>query len=140
MATTEFFNAIDGVWSLKDRIVRFFKGREEEKQSALRSIAIALQETYLYYERVKSKGTQDRDSEERLVKYWSAAAVAMRPVDQHLALICSQEVTHYLSQREFVFSERGLQMRPLERNPEWPHWPATNELLQKRIQRNDQRQ
>lgn len=60
----------------------------EQRNSALRAISNALDETYLYYRDLKKGMVRNLDRESLLVKYWSAAAIPIGNFDSQLAEIC----------------------------------------------------
>jgi hypothetical protein len=70
---------------LVDRLTALRKERREQADSALRAISVALDETYLYYQRIERGSERCLETEQQLVKYWSAAAIPMRHVDPRLA-------------------------------------------------------
>lgn len=79
---------IDKLVGLLGPIATLSKEKRELKDSALRGISIALQETKLYY-RDRGRGKdRDMDKEAQLAKYWAAAAVPLRHIDEELAMIC----------------------------------------------------
>ena len=96
MAAFDFFAAIDGLWSLKDRIAARLSGTQREKQAALRAISVALDETYFYYERRRAGEPRDRNSEQRLARYWSAAAISVRAIDRNLALVLDRKSEYWV--------------------------------------------
>lgn len=79
---------IDKLIGLLDPIATFSKEKRELKDSALRGISIALNETKLYY-RDRGRGKKrDMDKEAQLANYWAAAAIPLRHIDEELAMIC----------------------------------------------------
>jgi hypothetical protein len=60
----------------------------EQRDSALRAVSNALDETYLYYRDLKKGMVRNLDRESLLAKYWSAAAIPISNFDTELAVIC----------------------------------------------------
>lgn len=79
---------IDKLIGLLGPIATLSKEKRELKDSALRGISIALNETKLYY-RDRGRGRdRDMDKEAQLANYWAAAAIPLRHIDEELAMIC----------------------------------------------------
>lgn len=79
---------IDKLIALLGPIATLSKEKRELKDNALRGVSIALQETKLYYrDRGCGKG-RNMDVEAQLAKYWAAAAIPLRHIDEELAMIC----------------------------------------------------
>lgn len=79
---------IDKLIGLLGPIATLSKEKRELKDSALRGISIALNETKLYY-RDRGRGKErDMDKEAQLANYWAAAAIPLRHIDEELAMIC----------------------------------------------------
>lgn len=87
---------IEGLINLLGPIATLSKDRRELKNTALRSISNALDETYIYY-RDLDFGPRDLDREALIVKYWSAAAISMRHFDQNLANICDIKSEYWIN-------------------------------------------
>ncbi len=79
---------IDKLIGLLGPIATLSREKRELKDSALRGISIALQETKLYYRDINLGKERDMDREAQLAKYWAAAAIPLRHIDQELAMIC----------------------------------------------------
>jgi len=79
---------IDKLIALLGPIATLSKEKRELKDSALRGISIALQETKLYYRDLGRGKPRDMDREAQLAKYWAAAAIPLRHIDEELAMIC----------------------------------------------------
>jgi hypothetical protein len=73
------------------------KERRELRDNALRSISHALDETYLYYRDLDRGKPRNFETEAQLAKYWSAAAIPIRHIDEELALICDQKSEYWLN-------------------------------------------
>ncbi len=69
---------IDGLVKLLGPVATLSKDRRELKDSALRAISTALDETYLYYRDLGNGSPRNMEREAQLSKYWSAAAIPMR--------------------------------------------------------------
>jgi hypothetical protein len=67
------------------------KEKREVKDQALRAISIALVETKLYYRDRADGKPQNMDVEAQLSKYWAAAAIPLRHIDQELAVTCEHK-------------------------------------------------
>lgn len=79
---------IDKLIGLLGPIATLSKEKRELKDSALRGISIALNETKLYY-RDRGRGKErDMDKEAQLANYWAAAAIPLRHIDEELAMTC----------------------------------------------------
>ncbi|EHP41243.1 hypothetical protein OR16_21131 [Cupriavidus basilensis OR16] len=79
---------IDKLIGLLGPIATLSKEKRELKDNALRAISMALLETKLYY-RDRAKGKpRNMDVEAQLSKYWGAAAIPLRHIDQELAMTC----------------------------------------------------
>ena len=75
--------------------------KRELKDNALPSISIALRETQLYY-RVHGKARQrNLETEAQLVRYWSAAAIPLRHIDEELAAICDHKADYWLNPEQW---------------------------------------
>jgi hypothetical protein len=81
-------------------ISEYRKQKREEADSALRAISYALNETYIYYRRYPKSG-RNRDTEEQLSRYWSAAAIPLRHIDESLALICENKSEYWLNPENY---------------------------------------
>lgn len=64
------------------------KDKRELKDNALRAISTALLETKLYYRDRQAGKPRNLDTEAQLAKYWAAAAIPLRHIDQELASTC----------------------------------------------------
>lgn len=93
---------LDGLVKLLGPIATLSKDRRELKDTALRSISTALDETYLYYRDLESNITnRNDDREEVLSKYWSAAAVSLRHFDSELAVLCDYKSEFWVNPNNF---------------------------------------
>lgn len=73
------------------------KERRELRDNALRSICNALDETYLYYRDIDRGSPRNLETEAQLARYWSAAAIPIRHIDNELALLCDQKSEYWLN-------------------------------------------
>ncbi|PZF71125.1 hypothetical protein DN068_20730 [Taibaiella soli] len=95
---------------LFDQLTRFadsFKSlpQEQKKENALRSISHALNETCLYYRDGENGYLPDRDREKMLVKYWSAAAIAIQRYDPDLAVTCDLKSEFWVNPDNFNYDD-----------------------------------
>lgn len=88
---------LDGLTKILGPIATLTKDRRELKDSALRAISNALDETFLYYRDLDKGNMRNLDREALLVKYWSAAAIPMRHIDNHLATICDLKAEYWVN-------------------------------------------
>lgn len=83
--------------SLMGPIATLSKEKRELKDNALRAISTALQETKVYYRALDSGAERNQDTEAQLVKYWGAAAIPLRHIDEELAMICEHKSEYWLN-------------------------------------------
>ena len=95
---------LDRIINLLGPIATLSKDRRELKDSALRAISTALNETYLYYRDLGSK-SRDPDREAMLVKYWSAAAIPLRHFDDELAGVCELKSEYWVNPENYTDEE-----------------------------------
>lgn len=88
---------IEGLTRILGPIATLSKERRELKDSALRAIANALDETFLYYRDLQNGMDRNPDREALLVKYWSAAAIPIRHFDPSLAETCDMKAEYWVS-------------------------------------------
>lgn len=96
----ELLGIVKSLFGLAPKLMALSKDRRELRDSALRAIVIALDETYLYYRDRERGKRRDPDREAQLVKYWSAAAIPMRHVDEQLALRCDRKAEYWINPDE----------------------------------------
>jgi hypothetical protein len=77
------------------------KEQRERKDAAMRAIVIALDETAIYYRDLGESSGRSRERENQLAKYWSAAAIPMRHVDQELAERCDMKAEFWLNPERY---------------------------------------
>ena len=104
---------IDGVVKLLGPVATLSKDRRELKDSSLRAISTALDETYLYYRDLNKNSNRNRDKEAQLVKYWSAAAISIRHFDEELANICDHKAEYWVNPENYSdeqISDLGIEL------------------------------
>ena len=72
------------------------KEKRELADDALRAISLALTETSIYYEKYNKTRQRNKETEEMLVRYWSAAAIPLRHINLGLAEICELKSEYWL--------------------------------------------
>ena len=82
---------LDGLTKILGPIAILSKDKRELKDSTLRAISNALDETFLYYRDLGNGSTKNLDRQALLANYWSAAAIPMRHFDEHLSNICEHK-------------------------------------------------
>lgn len=88
---------IERLISLMGPLAMFSKERRELKDSALRAVSTALQETEIYYRDLERGKERDQDRENQLVRYWGAAAIPLRHIDEELAFVCDRKSAYWLN-------------------------------------------
>ncbi|WNC71442.1 hypothetical protein RGQ13_15115 [Thalassotalea psychrophila] len=83
--------------ALMGPIATLSKEKRELKDSALRAISTALQETKIYYRSLDSGSERNQETEAQLVKYWGAAAIPIRHIDEELAMACEHKSEYWLN-------------------------------------------
>jgi hypothetical protein len=78
--------------------------REKRKlhDNALRAISHALNETYLYYRDLGNGHARDEEIEAQLSRYWAAAAIPLRHLDQELAAACEHKSEYWLRPQDWT--------------------------------------
>jgi len=102
---------ISGLIKILGPIATLSKDRRELKDSSLRAISNALDETFLYYRDLNNNSERNPDREALLVKYWSAAAIPMRHFDEELASICDLKAEYWVNPNNYddeQISELGI--------------------------------
>lgn len=87
---------VERLISLLPAIGNLSKDKREVADNALRAISNALTETSLYVNRYAKTGKRDEEIEAQLVRYWSAAAIPLRHIDQELSEICEYKSEYWL--------------------------------------------
>lgn len=92
---------VDKLIALLGPIATLSKDKRELKDNALRAISTALMETKLYY-RDRAKGKpRNLDVEAQIAKYWAAAAIPLRHIDEELAQRCEQKAEFWINPDEW---------------------------------------
>lgn len=86
-----------GLTKILGPIATLSKDRRELKDSALRAISNALDETFLYYRDLENGSLKNPEREALLVKYWSAAAIPVRHFDEDLSRICDNKSEYWVN-------------------------------------------
>ena len=73
------------------------RDKRELRDNALRAISHALNETRIYYQGRERGRERNLDVEAQLVKYWSAAAIAIRHIDSQLAVVCEEKCEYWIN-------------------------------------------
>jgi len=94
-------DVIDGLVKLLGPIATLSKDKRELKDSALRAISIALDETCIYYRDRRNGSERNMEREGQLVKYWSAAAIPLRHFDEHLSNICDLKAEYWVNPNDY---------------------------------------
>jgi hypothetical protein len=92
---------VDKLIALLGPIATLSKEKRELKDNALRSISTALRETQLYYRSHGREHQRNMDTEAQLVRYWSAAAIPLRHIDEELAAICDHKADYWLNPEQW---------------------------------------
>lgn len=87
---------VDRLISLMGPISTLSKEKRELKDNALRAIVTALQETKIYYKSLERGAERNTDTEAQLVRYWGAAAIPLRHIDEELAMICEHKADFWI--------------------------------------------
>lgn len=104
---------LDGLIKLLGPIATLSKERRELKDTALRTISNALDETYLYYRDLENGIIRSSDREGLLSKYWSAAAISLRHFDSDLASICDHKSEYWINPDNYdknLVQELGIKL------------------------------
>lgn len=88
---------IEGLSKILGPIATLSKDRRELKDSALRAISNALDETFLYYRDLDKGTNRNLDREALIAKYWSAAAIPMRHFDEELSRTCDVKSEYWIN-------------------------------------------
>lgn len=96
---------IESLIKLLGPVATLSRERRELKDSALRSISTALNETYLYYRDLEKGSQRNLDREAQLTKYWSAAAIPLRHFDDELANICDYKSEYWVNPENYSDEE-----------------------------------
>ncbi len=108
--------AIEKLISLLGPIASLGKEKRELKDTALRAIHTALYETKIYYRDIDRGMPSDSDREALLVKYWSAAAIPMRHIDEDFAVMCENKAEFWVKPADWndeMASEYGIKLEEI---------------------------
>lgn len=93
---------IDKAQELLPIIGAMKKEQRELGDNALRAVSHALNETNIYYKSIESGKSRNEETEAQLVRYWSAAAIPMRHIDQEFAEICEYKSQYWLNPEKWT--------------------------------------
>lgn len=96
-----FKEILDGLTKILGPIATISKDRRELKDSALRAISTALEETFIYCRDLKKGVPKNLDREAMLAKYWSVAAIPIRHFDEQLALTCDHKAEYWFDPEKY---------------------------------------
>ena len=88
---------VERLISLLGPIATMTKDKRDLQDNALRSVSHALHETKLYYRDLGVGKQRSRETESQLARFWSAAAIPLRHIDQELAMNCENKAEYWLS-------------------------------------------
>jgi hypothetical protein len=88
---------LEGLSKILGPIATLSKDRRELKDSALRAISNALDETFLYYRDLDRGRPRNMEREALYVKYRSAAAIPLRHFDEQLSNICDHKSEYWVN-------------------------------------------
>jgi hypothetical protein len=88
---------ISGLFGLVRTLKEMGKDKRDLRDNALRAISHALNETYLYYRDLDKGKKRNLDTEAQLSRYWSAAAIPLRYIDENLASICDHKSDYWIN-------------------------------------------
>ena len=86
-------------------IATLSKDKRDLKDSALRAISIALTEPKLYYRNRESGKSRSLETEAQLSKYWAAAAIPLRHIDEELAMTCEYKADFWTGPDQWTGEE-----------------------------------
>jgi hypothetical protein len=92
---------LQGSASLLGPISKLSTERKGLKDTALRAISTALDETYLYYRDLENTDGRNLDREAQIERYWSAAAIQIRHFNNDLAKICDRKSEYWINPDKF---------------------------------------
>lgn len=96
---------IEKLIALLGPIANLSKEKRELKDNALRSVSTALRETQLYYRDLGKGKERSMDIEAQLAKYWSAAAIPLRHIDEELAMVCEHKAEYWVNPEQWSDEE-----------------------------------
>jgi len=105
---------LDGLTRIIGPIATLSRDRRELKDTALMSIATALNETYFYYKELHQGESRSIIKEHEIATYWSAAALTIRYFDAQLAETCADKSTYWINPELYEQQERINQYATLD--------------------------
>ncbi|MBX9296644.1 hypothetical protein K5M33_22900 [Chromobacterium vaccinii] len=108
---------IEKLIALLGPIATLSKEKRELKDNALRSVSTALRETQLYYRDLGKGKDRSMDIEALLAKYWSAAAIPLRHIDEELAMACEHKAEYWVNPEQWSGEEiarLGIKLEDVE--------------------------
>jgi len=109
---------IERLIALMGPISTLNRDQRELKDNALRAIAHALTETYIYYSSLGRGNGQNRETEAQLARYWSAASIPLRHIDEELAAACENKAAYWISPEQFSdeeIKEMGIRLADVKK-------------------------
>lgn len=79
---------IERLIGLIPAISNLSREKREIADNALVSISHALNETCIYLKQIRDGSPKNRETEEKLARYWAAAAIPARHLDDEFAELC----------------------------------------------------
>lgn len=107
---------VERLVSLLGPIATMTKDKRDLQDNALRAISFALQETKIYYRDLEVGKERSQETENQLVKYWSAAAIPLRHIDRELAINCEDKAEYWINPERFSnedIKEMGIRLTDL---------------------------
>lgn len=87
---------VEKLISLIPAIDKMSADKKATADEALRAVSHALTETCIYYNSYSKSGIRKEETEAELARYWSAAAIPIRHIDQELSNICEYKSEYWL--------------------------------------------
>lgn len=109
---------IEKLIGLLGPIATLERDRRDLKDNALRAISTALTETSIYYRDLGRGAERDLDKEAQLARYWSAAAIPLRHIDQELAGICENKAEYWINPEQWSndqIKQYGIRLQDVKR-------------------------
>ncbi len=89
--------ALEKLIALPGPIATLSKEKRELKDNALLSVSTALRETQIYYRDLGRGGERNLETEAQLAKFWSAAAIPLRHIDEEFAMSCEYKAEYWVN-------------------------------------------
>ena len=100
------------IYDLIDPLIRILpvigtlsREKRELKDTALKTISTALNETYIYYRDLSKGKPRSLEKEEMLSKYWAVAAIPLRHFDQVLSDTCDKKSEYWINPERYSDEE-----------------------------------